>query len=57
MMLDYSEALSRLKTGISNLGYLFLKRDRKEALNLINDMIVTLIELKQWLSKNENKFN
>jgi hypothetical protein len=57
MMLDYSEALLRLKTGISNLGYLFLKRDRKEALNLINDMIVTLIELKQWLSKNENKFN
>jgi hypothetical protein len=54
MMIDYSEALLKLKTGISNLGYLFLNRDRKEALNLINDMIVTLIELKQWLAKNEN---
>ena len=54
-MIDYSETILALQTGKKKLSDLLTKRQYKLAINVIDDLIVALVDLKWWLRKqNEN---
>ena len=54
-MIDYSETVLALQTGKKKLSDLLTKRQYKLAINVIDDLIVALVDLKWWLRKqNEN---
>jgi len=54
-MIDYSETLLTLQIGSRKLLHLLVKRQWKTAINVVDDLIVALIDLKWWLKKqNEN---
>ena len=53
-MIDYSEAILKLKIGEKKLHNLLLSRKiNKEALDIVDDCIVSLIEIKQWIQRNQ----
>lgn len=52
-MIDYSEAILKLKIGERKLHDLLLKRKLdKNTTDVVNDCIVSLIEIKQWIEEN-----
>ena len=53
-MIDWAEKLLALTNGIKKIGWCLLKRQKKEAINAINDLIIDAIELKQWLLNNDS---
>jgi hypothetical protein len=53
-MIDYSEAILKLKIGEKKLHNLLLSRKiNKEAIDVVDDCIVSLIEIKQWIQRNQ----
>lgn len=53
-MIDYSEPILKLKIGERKLHDLLLKRKLDEnATAVVNDCIVALIEIKQWIEENK----
>jgi hypothetical protein len=54
-LLDYSEALISLKHKHTQVHNLLLKRKAKPSIDLVNDMIIDLILLKNWLNHENNK--
>jgi hypothetical protein len=54
-MIDYSETILALQTGRKKLSDLLTKRKFSLAAALVDDLIITLIDLKWWLKKqNDN---
>jgi len=54
-MIDYSETILELQTGRKKLSDLLTKRKFSLAAALVDDLIITLIDLKWWLKKqNDN---
>ena len=54
-MIDYAESLLALAKGTKELDHLLLSNEDKKAVDKVDDLIVTLIDLKLWLKrKNEN---
>ena len=54
-MIDYSETILALQTGRKKLSDLLTKRKFSLAVALVDDLIITLIDLKWWLKKqNDN---
>jgi len=54
-MIDYAQVIIDLQTGRKELEKLLTKKQYKESKAAINDLIVTLIDLKWWLDKqNDN---
>lgn len=57
-MKDYADPILRLKIGEKNLHNLLLKRRMdQDTLNTIDECIVALIEIKQWVKENQNADN
>lgn len=57
-MKDYADSILRLKIGEKNLHNLLLKRRMdQDTLNTIDECIVALIEIKQWVKENQNADN
>ena len=54
-ILDYSEALIDLSHKHRKVHELLLKRKVKPAIDEVNDMIIDLILLKNWLNHENNK--
>lgn len=52
-MIDYSETVLALQTGARKLLHLLLKRQWKTAINVADDLIIALIDLKWWLRKQD----
>lgn len=52
-MIDYSETVLALQTGGKKLLQLLVKRQWKTAINVVDDLIVALIDLKWWLRKQD----
>ncbi len=53
-MIDYSEAILKLKIGEKKLHNLLLNRKLdKNTIDLVDDCIVALIEIKQWIKENQ----
>lgn len=50
-MIDYSETILSLQTGSKKLLNLLVKRNFKAAINVVDDLIIALIDLKWWLRK------
>ena len=50
-MIDYSETILTLQTGGKKLLNLLVKRNYKAAIDIVDDLIVALIDLKWWLRK------
>ena len=50
-MIDYSETILVLQTGKKKLSDLLTKRKYKLAIDVVDDLIVALIDLKWWLRK------
>jgi hypothetical protein len=54
-MIDYAEAILKIKIGEKDLHNLLLSSKLDEAENRADDMIIALIEVKQWIrGKREN---
>ena len=54
-MIDYAQVVIDLQTGRKELEKLLTKRQFKLAKDKANDLIITLIDLKWWIDKqNEN---
>ena len=56
-MIDYAETLLAIAKNYKNIATLLIKQDSKSTVDEINNLIINAIELKQWVLKNENKFN
>lgn len=57
-MIDYSEIIIGLHTGRRKLSDLLTKRKFDLALKVVDDLIVSLIDLKWWIKKqNESQSN
>lgn len=56
-MKDYADPILRLKIGEKHLHNLLLSSKLNEVENIANDMIVALIEIKQWAQENQNVNN
>lgn len=56
-MKDYADPILRLKIGEKHLHNLLLSSKLNEVENIANDMIVSLIEIKQWAQENQNVNN
>lgn len=57
-MKDYADPILRLKIGEKHLHNLLLKRRMdQETITTIDDCIVALIEIKQWVKENQNVNN
>jgi hypothetical protein len=55
MMIDYAQVIIELQTGRKELEKLLTNKKYKESKAAVNDLIVTLIDLKWWLDKqNDN---
>jgi hypothetical protein len=53
-MIDYADAILKLKIGERKLHNLLLsRRINKEAEDIANDCIVALIEIKQYIQRNQ----
>lgn len=51
-MIDYADAILKLKIGERNLHDLLLRRKLdKSALDVADDCIVALIQIKQWIKE------
>ena len=50
-MIDYAESLLALAKGTKELDHLLLSNDRTKAVDKVDDLIVTLIDLKLWLKR------
>jgi len=54
-MIDYAQVIIELQTGRKELEKLLTNKKYKESKAAVNDLIVTLIDLKWWLDKqNDN---
>lgn len=56
-MKDYADPILRIKIGEKHLHNLLLSSKLNEVENIANDMIVALIEIKQWAQENQNVNN
>jgi hypothetical protein len=56
-MIDYAEKLLAIAKNYKAIATLLITMDTKSTVDEINDLIINAIELKQWVIKNENKFN
>lgn len=54
-LLDYSEALLSIDKKHRQVHELLLKRRVKPSIDVVNDMIIDLILLKNWLKHEDNK--
>lgn len=54
-LLDYSEALLSLDKKHRQVHELLLKRKVKPSIDVVNDMIIDLILLKNWLNHENNQ--
>ena len=54
-ILDYSEALLSLDKKHRQVHELLLKRKVKPSIDVVNDMIIDLILLKNWLNHENNQ--
>lgn len=57
MMIDYAEKLLAIAQNYKAISKLLIMQDSKSTVDEINNLIINAIELKQWVIKNENKFN
>lgn len=52
-MIDYSDAILKLKIGERKLHNLLLSRKLgKQATDVVDDCMIALIEIKQWIKEN-----
>jgi hypothetical protein len=54
-MIDYSEKLLSVDRMHKKIHELLLKRKVKDSINVVDDMIIDLILLKNWLRNDNNK--
>lgn len=53
-MIDYADAILKLKIGERKLHNLLLSRKiGNEATQVVDDCIIALIEIKQWIQRNQ----
>jgi len=50
-MIDYAESLLALAKGTKELDHLLLSKEDQKAVDKVDDLIVTLIDLKLWLKR------
>lgn len=56
-MIDYADAILKLKIGERKLHNLLLSRKLdKNTLDVIDDCIVALIQIKQWIKENSEDY-
>lgn len=56
-MIDYSEPILKLKIGEKKLHNLLLSRKLdKNTMDVVDDCIVALIEIKQWIKENSENY-